>query len=178
MLVYLHAYTGFYFAIRSGNWGLRIATLKILNELILNELFFAYSRDNYEVLNINALADSYTYPDEVLEALKNGEWTVSVKGRPYHSLALDEAQECIINRKLKQITTRPSHFRMVELADFMAYLDTVTSGLEAHAFKYHKTYQQSKSVDSSRATLLYNLIKQLNGVPRTQTSRLLLSYYQ
>ena len=178
MLVYLHAYTGFHFAIRSGNWGLQIATLKILNELILNELFFAYSRDNYEVLNINALADSYTYPDEVLEALKNGEWTVSVKGQPYHSLALDEAQECIINRKLKQITTRPSHFRMVELAYFMAYLDTVTSGLEAHAFKYHKTYQQSKSVDSLRATLLYNLIKQLNGVPRTQTSRLLLSYYQ
>ena len=135
MLVYLHAYTGFYFAIRSGNWGLRIATLKTLNEL-----FFAYSRDKYEVLSINALADSYTYPDEVLEAFKNGEWTVSVKGRPHHSLALDEAQECIINRKLKQITTSPSHFRMVELADFMAYLDTVTSGLEAHAFKYHKSY--------------------------------------
>ena len=39
---------------------------------------------------------------------------------PFHSLALDEAHESIVNRKLKQITTRPSHFRMVELADFMA----------------------------------------------------------
>ena len=57
---------------------------------------------------------SYTYPAQVLDNFKNGQWTVSYKGRPYHSLALDEAQECIINRKLKQITTRPSHFRMVD----------------------------------------------------------------
>ena len=62
----------------------------------------------------------------------------SYKGRPYHSLALDEAQECIVNRKLKQITTRPSHFRMVEMADFMAYLDSVVTGLDTHEFKLQK----------------------------------------
>ena len=77
-----------------------------------------------------SLSDSYTYPKEMLQLFKNGQWTVSVKARPFHSLALDEAHESIVNRKLKQITTRPSHFRMVELADFMAYLDGVVSGLE------------------------------------------------
>ena len=46
MLVYLHAYTGFYFAIRSGNWGLQIATLKTERTVP------AYSRDKYEVLSI------------------------------------------------------------------------------------------------------------------------------
>ena len=115
----------FYFAIRSGNWLLRNSCLKVLTEL-----FFAYSRDKYEVLSIHALSDSYTYPKEMLQLFKNGQWTVSVKARPFHSLALDEAHESIVNRKLKQITTRPSHFRMVELADFMAYLDGVVSGLE------------------------------------------------
>ena len=55
---------------------------------VLTELFFAYSRDKYEVLSISALAGSYTYPKQVLENFKNGEWTVSYKGRPYHSLAL------------------------------------------------------------------------------------------
>ena len=97
----------------------------------LNELFFAYARDKYEVLGIHTVVDIYTYPDEVLQQFKDGQWTVSVKGRPYHNIALDEAHECIINRKLKQITTRPSYFRMVELADFMAYLDSVTSGLDS-----------------------------------------------
>ena len=96
MLKYLHAYTGFYFAIRSGNWSLRTSCLKILTEL-----FFSYSRDKYEVLSINALNDSYTYPKEILELFKNGQWTVSVKARPFHNLALDEAHECIVNRKLK-----------------------------------------------------------------------------
>ena len=83
-------------------------------------IFFAYSRDKYEVLTVNALADVYTYPHDIIHFFEDGQWTVSVKGRPYHSLALDEAQECIINRRLKQLTTRPSHFRMVDLADFMA----------------------------------------------------------
>ena len=62
MLIYLHAYVGFFFAIRSGNWLLRNSCLKVLTEL-----FFAYSRDKYEVLSINALADSYTYPKQVLD---------------------------------------------------------------------------------------------------------------
>ena len=133
-----------FFAIRSGNWLLRNSCLKVLTEL-----FFAYSRDKYEVLSINALADSYTYPKQVLDNFRNGEWTVSYKGRPYHSLALDEAQECIINRKLKQITTRPSHFRMVEMADFMAYLDAVVTGLDSHVFKLQKDKVVNKKKNSA-----------------------------
>ena len=89
-----------------GNWLLHNSCLKVLTEL-----FFAYSRDKYEVLSINALADNYTYPKQVLDNFRNGEWRVSYKGEPCHSLALDEAQECIVKRKSKQITTRPSHFR-------------------------------------------------------------------
>ena len=127
---------------------------------LLTELFFAYSRDKYEVVSTNALADSYTYPSEIIEEFKNGQWTVSVKGRPFHSLALDEAHECIINRKLKQITTRPSHFRMVELSDFMAYLDTVTSGLDSHVFKHHKIKDYTKKTSCTRANILYRLIKE------------------
>ena len=61
----------------------------------------------------------------VIHTLKNGQWTVSIKARPFHNLALDEAHECIVNRKLKQIT-----IPLVELADFMAYLDSVMSGIE------------------------------------------------
>ena len=82
----------------------------------------------------------------MLDNFKNGEWTVSYKGRPYHSLALDEAQECIVNRKLKQITTRPSHFRMVEMADFMAYLDAVVTGLDSYMFKLQKDKVLNKKV--------------------------------
>ena len=91
MLIYLQAYVGFYFSIRSGNWSLCTSCLKKLNKL-----FFAYARDNYEVLSIHTLADTYTYSDEVLKLFQDGQWTMSVKGRPYHNLAFDEAHECIM----------------------------------------------------------------------------------
>ena len=47
---------------------------------VLTELFFAYSRDKYEVLSINALGDSFKYPKEVVDYFMNGQWTVSAKG--------------------------------------------------------------------------------------------------
>ena len=46
----------------------------------LTELFFAYSRDKYKELSINALADSYTYPKQVRKYFKNGQWTVIKAG--------------------------------------------------------------------------------------------------
>ena len=53
MMIYIHAYIGFYFAVRSGNWELRNSSLRVLAEL-----FFTYSRDKYEVLVINSISDS------------------------------------------------------------------------------------------------------------------------
>ena len=139
MMIYIHAYIGFYFAVRSENWELRNSSLRVLGVL-----FFAYSRDKYEVLVINSISDSMTYPKDILEHFLNGEWTVSLKGRPFHNQALDEAHETVINRKLKQVTTRPSHFRMVNLADFMAYLDNVCTGLDSCIPRKHK---QKKETD-------------------------------
>ena len=71
ILIYLHAYTGFYFAVHSGNWLLRNSCLKNNQRII-----FSYSRDEYEVVNTNALADSYTYPAEILAEFKVSELSV------------------------------------------------------------------------------------------------------
>ena len=116
------------------------------------------------MLSINALADSYTYPHDILDNFFRGEWTASVKGKPYHNLALDEAHESIINRRLKQITTRPSCFRMVELSDFMAYLDGTLCGLDSYVLEYHqkKDYDKKNSC-AIRASLVFNVVV---SVPR------------
>ena len=125
MTYMINSYMGFFFAIRSGNFMLRNSCLKIMAPI-----FFAYSRNNYEELTLNTLTDSLTLPQYILDKFMHGEWTASIKGRPYHNVALDEAHECVINRRLKQITSRPSHFRTVQLADFMAYMDILLSGIE------------------------------------------------
>ncbi len=88
------------------------------------------------MLSINAIANTCTYPSELIHHFLHSQWTVSVKGRHFHNLALDEAHECIINKNLKSIATRPSHFRMVELT-FMAYLDVVMNRFEDQVFKWH-----------------------------------------
>ena len=154
MMIYIHAYIGFYFAVRSGNWELRNSSLRVLAEL-----FFAYSRDKYELLVVNSISDSITYPKEILEYFLNGEWTVSVKGRPFHNQALDEAHETIINRKLKQITTRPSHFRMVNLADFIAYLDNECTGLDMCIPRKHKQKETDSQLVRTRAKLVHGIIE-------------------
>ena len=58
------------------NWLLRNSCLKVLTELL-----FTYSRDEYEALSINALADSYTYPNKYRISLRMMD---SYKGRSYH----------------------------------------------------------------------------------------------
>ena len=87
--------------------------------------------------------DTLTMPAEILKRFMDGEWTVSLKGFHFSNLALDEAHECVINRRLKQITSRPSAFCTVELADFMSYLDTI---LICFVFQYspkHKVHPKT-----------------------------------
>ena len=105
---------GLYFAIFSGNFILRNLCIKQIAPI-----FFAYSRDKYEELTLTNLKDYLTFPQELLDNLMDDRWTVhvSLKGNLYHDLALDEGHECFINRRLKQITSCPSHFRTEQLTD-------------------------------------------------------------
>ena len=82
---------------------------------MLTPLLFSFNRYKYEELATTAIIDSLTIPDDMLSLFLKGGWTVSAKGKPHHNLALDEAHESIINLRLKTITSRPSHFRTVEL---------------------------------------------------------------
>ena len=77
-----------------------------------------------------AIMDTLTLPNNLLQQFLKGGWTVSVKGRPYHNTAFDEAHESIINLCLKTTTSRPSHFCTVDLSNFMSYLDKIVAGLE------------------------------------------------
>ena len=119
-------YVGYYLSLRS----LRNACLKAITPV-----FFAYSRDKYEQLCINVLRSIHTLPDDIIAHFLQGEWTTSLKGHKFRNLALDEAHESVINLRLKQITARPSHFRTVELSNFMAYLDKVVNSCEPFIFK-------------------------------------------
>ncbi len=154
-LIQLNSYLGYYFAIRSGNWHLRNSCLKAILPL-----FFAYCRDKYEELSTTALMDTYNFPAHIQDLFLAGQWTVSQRGKPYHNIALDEAHECIINLRLKAITARPSHFRTVELADFLSYLDTIVHSLKAFLHHYRASpSEQRKRYICQRTTRMIPLLE-------------------
>ena len=103
--------------------------------------------------------DTLTLPDDILNKLSAGEWTVSVKGKPYSNQAIDEAHESVINRRMKQITSRPSAFRTVELADFMSYLDSVLLQFEEYVFQHNaEPNSHHKKIVLERKSLIKDLI--------------------
>ena len=112
ILVTLHFYTGFYISIRSGNWVMRNTFLKALAPL-----FFSYGKTKYQILFIRNTYDTFTLPLPILNKF------------------IDEAHESVINRRMKAITSHPSAFRTVELADFMSYLDTILVGFESYVLQ-------------------------------------------
>ena len=157
-LLMLNTYVGYYVAIRSGNWLLRNACLRDSLPLL-----FAYNHNKYEELSTMAIMDALTLPNDLLQTFLNGGWTVSVKGRPYHNIAFDEAHESVINLRLKTITSRPSHFRTVELSNFMSYLDRIVAGFEGLLFrnKQQEAVQYRRRYVCQRTTKMITILKDI-----------------
>ena len=122
LLHFLMVYFAYYMAIRSGNWVLHNACIKQSCDLL-----FAYARDKYEVLAVQTLSDVLTYPTAIIQQFEQGHWTASKLGVPFHNQALDELHETKINCGLKQVVSRPPYFQVVELSNFLAYLENVVS---------------------------------------------------
>ena len=132
-LYFLNAYVGYYLSIRTGNFALRNACL-----VPLAELFFAYSHNKYEELVCETIKDVLHLPSEVQNHFNEGEWTISLTGKPFHNVALDEGHEQVVNKQLKELTTRPSEFRTVTLANFMAFLDKFIGLFYTVVLRYRK----------------------------------------
>ena len=157
MLRYLHAYVGIYISIRSGNFGLRNACLSILTEL-----FFAYSHDKYEELACQTINDVIQLSVDLKEKFYCGEWILNKTGRSFHSVALDEGHEQIINKRLKELTTQPSEYRTVTLANFMAYLDKFLKLFQESIFTLCKSKDNKDKVSINYAQQILSILKTKN----------------
>lgn len=68
-------YVGLFISMRSGNWNLRLASLKQMAAL-----FTAYDRTTYQKLIPRHIAELLRAPPEVLASLQNGGFAVSLTG--------------------------------------------------------------------------------------------------
>ena len=132
------AYVSLYLAIRSGNWNLRIAGIKSMSAL-----FTAYDRQKYQKLVPQHIVDLLTIPNDVLSHLEQGGFTISLKGRPCHSVGVDESHEMCINKDCKEFITRPSEEYMKRTALFIPVRAEAMKTFEREIFPDNKSTSET-----------------------------------
>ena len=86
------AYVGLFLSIRSGNWQLKLASMKMMAPV-----FMAYDHHSYQRLLSQHLSDILSIPPALLAMFNQGAFTVSIGIRPWHSVGIDEAHKMLIN---------------------------------------------------------------------------------
>ncbi len=97
------AYIGLFLGSRSGDWDLRIAALKQMAPI-----FSAFDHPNYQKLIGRHIADVLCMPSLVLSMFQQGAFVVSVSGKVWHFVGIDEAHGMLINRSCKASIVRPN----------------------------------------------------------------------
>ena len=119
-----------FIAIRSGNWHLRMAALKLMAAD-----FTAFDHPIYQKLITNHIQDVLKMPDELLEYLKTGGFTVSISGNTFHSVGLDESHKMLINKYVKQAVVRPIKDYISRIARYIPLRIKYIEHLKKELFK-------------------------------------------
>lgn len=136
------AYVTLHLAIRCHKWDLRIAAIKSMAAL-----FTAYDRPNYQKLIAQHINDLLTMPQEIMEHLRKGGYSVSILGRPDHSVGIDEAHEMCVNKDCKEFITKPSGDYINRVARFLPIRAKAIKNFEAQLFP-RRNSKKMKSIDT------------------------------
>ena len=179
------SYIALYCAIRSGNWSLRLGSIKLMAPL-----FCAFDRTTYRCLIPQHLADCLLHPQSIEENLVAGGFSVSITCKPWKSVALDEAHEMMINKDCKMAVIHPNKefvrrmaryfpFRSKVMHNFntqtlskKAFLDDLHSSSKDHKMKANietmkKAIHESKTLSSNTTG---ELLKLRNAFTSTLTT--------
>ena len=162
------AYITLHLAIRSSNWNLRLAAIKSMAAL-----FTAFDRNNYQKLIAQHIVDILTIPQEVLDLLCNGGFTVSIMGRPCHSIGIDEAHKMCINRDCKEFITKPSAEYINRVAKFLPVRAKAMKNVESQIFPErnqksdHQLIKTIYTTDVGTKKLDMNIQKRVKSLNKT-----------
>ena len=138
-------YMALHHAIRSSNWELRVSSIKLMTPL-----FFAADRPTYSKLLSQHIADCLMYPSAILSHLRSGGFTVSITGRCWHSVTVDEAHEMLVNKDLKQAIVRPSKEYLTRTSTFFPYRSQALHNLQDQLFPECRVHPHTPTLVLSR----------------------------
>ena len=158
-------YIALFVSIRSTNWLLRIAAIKLMAPI-----FSAFDRPTYRKLIPQHLADCLLLPSEVQEHFSCGGFTVSIKGRPWHSIGLDEAHEMLVNRDCKAALVHPNKEFISRMALYFPYrakaIKNFKNQSKPHDYddSFHTTKNTKKSGENIQA--MKELLSESDTLPK------------
>ena len=139
-------YISLFTAIRSGNWELHTGSLKLMAPL-----FCSFIRTTYRKLIPQHLADCLLMPEEVKSSFSISGFSVSISGRSWHSVAIDEANEMLVNKDCKQAVVRPTKEFVNRMALYFPFrskiLHNIKQQLRMHDTILHDCESSEKSIN-------------------------------
>ena len=127
------AYVSLFLAIRSGNWDLRVASIKSMAPL-----FTAFDHPIYQKVISQHLEDVLTMPAPIKAMFQQGAFVVSITGRPWHSVAMDECHEMLINKDCKTSVIRPLPDYINRIAQYIPYRSKAIKNIQTELFPTKK----------------------------------------
>lgn len=97
------AYVSLFLAIQSGDWHLRMSSVKSMAPV-----FSAFDHPTYQKLISNHISDLLSFPQSILLMFEQGGFVVNISGRSWHSVGIDESHEMLINKHCKMSVTKPT----------------------------------------------------------------------
>jgi len=142
------AYISLYLAIRSGNWNLHVASLKMMASV-----FSAFDHFTYRKLIAQHLADLLCLPESVMQYFRKGAFVVSITGRAWHSVGVDEAHEMLINKACKTSVVHPSKDYISRVASYLPYRTKCMENLRKQIFPEESivVYDSTTSLFTTRS---------------------------
>ena len=123
------AYISLFLAIRSGDWHLRLHSLKQMGPI-----FSAFDHLTYQKLIANHIAEIQIMPEPILNMFKYGAFVVSLSGRPWHSVSIDEAHEMGINKEVKASLHIPTPDKINRMAQYLTYRSAMLQNFKSQLF--------------------------------------------
>ena len=139
------AYVCLFLAVRSGNWHLRTSSIRQMAFL-----FTSFDHTTYQKVLSEHLTDLQTMPQTILAMFKHGAFTVSISGREWHSVAVDEAHEMLINKGCKASLIKPSPDYINRVATYLPYRSRMLENIRLQLFPE----QSLKETPSNRTPLI------------------------
>lgn len=159
------AYISLYLAMRSGDWDLRMTSMKTMAPL-----FTAFDHTTYQKLISNHVYDLLNLPQAVLLMFTQGAFVVNISGREWHSVGIDEAHEMLINRQCKNAVVRPSGDYINRTASYLIYRSIQFEHLKKELFP--ETKQPIQTVTSIYSTKVMdkkieaNILTQIDAISK------------